>query len=92
MPLFKVWSVYKLNKKFVVAENFAELVSKGKRFCFKHAWRVGDLTLFEAPTGGAFDRLNWQHIFSKKSNAPGLARGGGWAVLELTGILLNRKL
>ena len=22
--------------------------------------RVGDLTLFEAPTGGAFDRLNWQ--------------------------------
>ena len=22
-----------LNKKFVVAENFAELVSKGKRFC-----------------------------------------------------------
>jgi len=33
MPLFKVWSEYKLNKKFVVAENFAELVSKGKRFC-----------------------------------------------------------
>ena len=59
MPLFKVWSEDKLNKKFVVAENFAELVSKGKRFCFKHAWRVGDLTLFEAPTGGAFDRLNW---------------------------------
>ena len=27
------------------------------------AWRnrVGDLTLFEALTGGAFDRLNWQH-------------------------------
>ena len=33
MPLFKVWSEDKLNKKFVVAENFAELVSKGKRFC-----------------------------------------------------------
>ena len=33
MPLFKVWSVDKLNKKFVVAENFAKLVSKGKRFC-----------------------------------------------------------
>ena len=30
MPLFKVWSEDKLNKKFVVAENFAELVSKGK--------------------------------------------------------------
>ena len=54
---------------------------------------MGDLTLFEALTGGAFDRLNWQHSgeldqnFSKKSNAPGFARGGGWAVLELTGTL-----
>ena len=41
------------------------------------------MTLFEALTGGAFDRLNWQHsgefdqIFSKKSNAPGFARGEG---------------
>ena len=33
MPLFKVWSEDKLNKKFVVAEYFAELVSKGNRFC-----------------------------------------------------------
>ena len=33
MPLFKVWSEEKLNKNFVVAENFAKLVSKGKRFC-----------------------------------------------------------
>ena len=33
MPLFKVWSEDKLNKKFVVAENFAKLVSKGNRFC-----------------------------------------------------------
>ena len=46
------------------------------------AWRVVDLTLFEAQMGGAFDRLNWQHSgefdqnFSKKSNAPGFARGG----------------
>ena len=48
------------------------------------AWhdRVGDMTLFEALTGGAFDRLNWLHSgefdqnFSKKSNAPGFARGG----------------
>ena len=30
MPLFKVWSEDKLQKKFIVAENFAELVSKGK--------------------------------------------------------------
>ena len=51
-----------------------------------------DLTLLEALTGGAFDRLNWQHSgefdqnFSKKSNARGFARGGAaWAVLELTG-------
>ena len=27
MPLFKLWSEDKLNKKLVVAENFAELVS-----------------------------------------------------------------
>ena len=33
MPLFNAWNEDKLNKKFVVAENFAELVSKGKRFC-----------------------------------------------------------
>ena len=33
MSLFKAWSEDKLNKKFVVAENFAELVSKGKQFC-----------------------------------------------------------
>ena len=48
------------------------------------------MTLFKAPTGGAFDRLNWQHggefdqNFLKKSNARGFARGA-WAVLELTG-------
>ena len=41
------------------------------------------MTLFEALTGGAFDRLNWQHSgefdqnFSKTLNAPGFARGGG---------------
>ena len=41
------------------------------------------MTLFEALTGGAFDRLNWQHSgeidqnFSKESNSPGFARGGG---------------
>ena len=40
------------------------------------------MTLFEALTGGAFDRLNWQHSgefdqnFSKKSNARGFALGG----------------
>jgi len=44
---------------------------------------VGDLTHFKALTGGAFDRLNWQHSgefdqnFSKKSNARGFARGEG---------------
>ena len=44
---------------------------------------MGDLTLFEASMGGAFDHVNWQHSggfdqnFSKKSNAPGIAQGGG---------------
>ena len=46
------------------------------------------MTLFEALTGGAFDRLNWQHSgefdqnFSKKSNSPGFARGrmGGFEI------------
>ena len=33
MPLFKVWSEDKLNKIIVVAENFAKVVSRGKRFC-----------------------------------------------------------
>ena len=41
------------------------------------------MTLFEALTGGAFDRLNWQHSgefdqnFSKKSNALEFAQVGG---------------
>ena len=40
------------------------------------------MTLFQALTGGPFDRLNWQHSgefdqnFSKKSNTPGFAREG----------------
>ena len=49
VPLFKAWSEDKLNKKFIVAENFAELVSKGRRFClfpkisdsvFPGGWRI----------------------------------------------------
>ena len=47
------------------------------------AWhdRVEDLTLFEAPTGGAFDVKtgniagNLTKIFQKTSNARGFARG-----------------
>ena len=35
MPLFKVWSEDKLNKKFVVAENFAELVSTVALTCLE---------------------------------------------------------
>ena len=58
---------------------------------FMSAWydRVGDLTLFEALIGGAFDRQNWQHSrefdqnFFKKVKCPGVCPGG-WAVLELT--------
>ena len=69
MPLVKVWSKDKLNKKFVVAENFAELVST---VCFTCLEGGGFDPL---RTGGPFDRLNWQHSgefdqnFSKKSNA-----------------------
>ena len=35
MPLFKVWSEDKLNKKFVVAENFAEVVSTVALTCLE---------------------------------------------------------
>ena len=42
MHLFKVWSEDKLNKKFVVAENFAELVSTVALTCLE---------------GGGFDPL-----------------------------------
>ena len=52
MPLFKVWSEDKLNKKFVVAENFAELVSKGKQFCLYSF--ISGVTCLE---GGGFDPL-----------------------------------
>ena len=44
---------------------------------------MGDMTLFEALAGGAFDHLKWQHTgelgrkFSKQSNARGFTRGGG---------------
>ena len=79
MPLFKVWSEDNLDKKFVVAENFAELVSQ----LLSNACRVGDLTLFEAQTGGAFDRLtgniagNLTKIFQKSQMPGGLPGGGG---------------
>ena len=45
--------------------------------------RVGDLTLFEALTGGAYERQNWQHSrefdqnFSNKIKCPGVCPGGG---------------
>ena len=65
---------------------------------------MGDLTLFKALTGGAFDRLNWQHSgkfdqnFSKKSNAPGFARGGmggfgiEWYILQLNSWLFTDSI
>ena len=52
MPLFKAWSEDKLSKKFVAAENFVELVSKGKRFCLFP--NVSDPVFLE---GGGFDPL-----------------------------------
>ena len=50
MSLFEAWSEDKLNKKFVVAENFEELVSKGKRLCLFP--KVSDSFSLE---GGGFD-------------------------------------
>ena len=57
---------------------------------------MGDLILFEAQKGGAFDRLNWQHSgefdqnFSKKSNARGLPGGvmGGFGIDRYISCLL----
>ena len=58
------------------------------------AWhdRVGDLTLFEALTGGAFNVKTGNIAgnltkICQKSQMPGGLPGGGWAVLELTGTL-----
>ena len=57
------------------------------------------MTLFEAQTGGAFDRLNWQHSrefdqnFSKKSNAPQGGGMGGFGIdryIIVESVLLTR--
>ena len=53
------------------------------------------MTLFEALTGGAFDRLtgniagNWTKNFQKSQMPGDLPGGGAWAVLELTGTLVR---
>ena len=63
-----MWSEDKLNKKFVVAENFAELVSTYSLACLEGG---GFDPLTEDLTGGAFDRLtgniagNLTKIFQK---------------------------
>ena len=88
MPLFKVWSEDNLDKKFVVAENFAKLVSKVSdsvyirlfHECiawqggwFDPLWRSNGWSIWPSKRrhSGEFDQK-----FSKKSNAPGFARGG----------------
>ena len=79
MPLFKVWSEDKLNKKFLVVENFVELVFTVALTCLED----GGFDPLEALLGGAFDGLNWQYSgefdqkFSKKSNTRVFAGGGG---------------
>ena len=61
MPLFKVWSEDKLNSKFVVAENFAELVSKGiKRFCL-----CSFVSCVHGVTGCILRVISQIHIFLK---------------------------
>ena len=86
---FKVWSEDKLNKKFVVAENFAERVSKGKRFCL-----YPFISWVTCLKGGGFDPLwssngwgiwpsnlatYWEILpkFFKKVKFPGVCPGGG---------------
>ena len=64
------------------------------------AWhdRVGDLTLFEALTGGAFDRQNGNiagnltKIFQKSQMPRSFPGGRGCAILELTGTLDNHSI
>ena len=78
MPLFNVWSEDKLNKKFVVAENFSAFVSIVALTCLEG----GGFDPLQSSNCGAFDRLNRQQSgefdqnFSKKSNAPGFPGGG----------------
>ena len=56
------------------------------------------MTLFEALTGGAFDRLKGQHSgefdqnFSQKSNARGFAQGGGGGGLGMGGFGIDRLI
>ena len=82
MSLFKAWSEYKLKKKFVVTENLQNLFPKVSDSIL-FSLEGGDLTLFEALTDGAYDRLNWQHsgefdqIFQKRQMPGGLPGGDG---------------
>ena len=86
MSLFKASSEDKLNKKFVVAKYFAELVSKGKRFCLFS--KVSD---FVSPGGWGISGNIAGNLteFFQKTQMSGCLPGGRWAVLELTGTLCN---
>ena len=56
---------------------------------------MGDLILFEALTGGAFDLLNWQHRgigqkFFKTVKCPGVCPGGGGGEGGMGGFGIDR--
>jgi len=59
---------------------------------------VGDLTIFKALTGGAFDRLKWKYggefdqKFSKKSSAPGFSQGGGLGGFGIDRFITSRNV
>ena len=94
MPLFKVWSEDKLNKKFVVAENFAELVST---VCFTCLEGGGFYPLWSSNGWGIWPSKlpgnvagNLTKIFQKSQMPGGLPGRGGhgrfwnWPVHKVT--------
>ena len=67
-------------------------LSFGDRLCLHIALRVGDLILFEALTGGAFDRLNWQNSgnLTKTFQKSQMHRGLPW--VEMGGFGIDRYI
>ena len=104
MPLFKVWSEDKLNKKFVVAENFANLFPKvNDSVCIRlfHeciAWQGAWFdTLWSSNGWGIWpskrqDSGKYDQNFSKKSNALGFARGGGMGSFWIDRYIVAKSL
>ena len=63
MPLFKVWSEDKLNKKFVVAENFAELVSTVCVTCLEGGGFGNQIIIKKGIDHDLLSIFGWRSIF-----------------------------